>query len=106
VTDPAHPLFGRRFPLLSMSTPVYGVAHVFVLYRGYMVLRIPLFSTNLAHFKPFISTKLTLQSLQELISITKDCEQLCHIDQNISGQLCPQNCKDKLAKKSHPSSRR
>src|SRR5215211_6773439 len=40
VADPTHPLFGRRFSLLSVSDPNYCVGHVFVSYRGYMVLRI------------------------------------------------------------------
>jgi len=105
VTDPTHPLFKRRFPLLSISDPSHGTTYVFVLYREYMVLRIPLISTNLVHFKPFIPTKLTLQSLREFISTAKDCEELCHIIQNTSGRLCPQDSKEKLVKKSHPSYR-
>jgi hypothetical protein len=113
VTDPTHPLFGRRFLLLSMSVPSsqsdsssQRITYAFVLYREYMVLRIPLFSTNLAHAQPFLPTKFTLQSLYEIISIAKDCEELCPIDQNPSGQLYPPNSKDKSVKKSHPSCRR
>lgn len=107
VTDPTHPLFGRRFPLLSMSaSSSQGATYAFVSYREYMVLRIPLFSTNLVHVQPFLPTKFTLQSLHELISIAKDCEELCPIDQNPSGQLYPPNSKDKSVKKSHPSCRR
>ena len=42
VTDPTHPLFGRRFPLRSVSAPAHGAGHVFVAYRGHMTLRLPL----------------------------------------------------------------
>lgn len=95
MTDPTHPLFGRRFPLLSVSNPSHGKTHAFALYREYMTLKIPLSSTNFMYFNPLFSAKLSLQSLQELISIIKDCEELCHLNQNTSGKLYPQNCKDK-----------
>jgi hypothetical protein len=66
VTDPAHPLFGRRFPLLSVSDPNYYVGHAYVSYRDYMVLCLELSATDLAadtHRRR--TTKLTSQSVTE-----------------------------------------
>src|SRR5688572_29816086 len=47
VTDPAHPLYGRRFDLISVtgSTTPRGYAHV--AYAGNLVLRIPIVATSL-----------------------------------------------------------
>ena len=42
VTDPTHPLFGRRFPMRSISAPERGGIYVLVLYRHTFTLRIPL----------------------------------------------------------------
>jgi hypothetical protein len=48
VTDQTHPLFGRRFQVLSVSTPLNTSGHVFVRYREKAVLQIPITATNLA----------------------------------------------------------
>src|SRR3954447_13697438 len=34
VTDPSHPLYGRRFQVLSISHPPHGPGHVVVAYRN------------------------------------------------------------------------
>jgi len=106
VTDPTHPLFGRRFPLLSISSPQQGSGHVLVSYRGYMALRIPLFATNLASSRPTGQTKLTLSAVTDLISLAEQCEVLCHTNPQKSGNDCPQNSKPKSATTSRRSSRR
>ena len=72
VTDPTHPLFGRRFPRLSSHPPM--ATHVFVAYQGYMVLRIPRAATNLLPQPPRIPTTLTSHAMTELISLAKQCE--------------------------------
>jgi hypothetical protein len=41
VTDPSHPLYGRRFALLSTRPCPHSVGYIFVAYRDTMVLRIP-----------------------------------------------------------------
>ena len=76
VTDPTHPLFGRRFPLISVSSPLHGPGNVLVCYREYMVLRLPVTSTTLAASRPVISTKLTYAAVKELVTIAEDCEAL------------------------------
>ena len=74
VTDPAHPLFGRRFTLLSVSSSPQSSGNVFVAYREYMILRIPRLATNLAPVRSAGPTKLTLSALTELISLAEHCE--------------------------------
>ena len=46
VTDPTHPLFGRRFPVISVTRQARKTAMVFVAYRESMRLRIPVSSTE------------------------------------------------------------
>ena len=47
VTDPGHPLFGRRFALVSTRPRPHSVGYIFVAYRDTMVLRIPQAATSL-----------------------------------------------------------
>ena len=75
VTDPTHPLYGRRFALISMSSPLHGPGSAFVSYREYMVLRLPVAATTLAPSRPVISTKLTPDAIRSL-TIAEDCEAL------------------------------
>jgi len=49
---------------------------VFVSYRGYMTLRLPVTSTTLAASRPVIYTKLTYAAVKELLTIAEDCEAL------------------------------
>jgi hypothetical protein len=74
VTDPAHPLFGRRFPVVSVSSTGHRCAMVAVSYRQNMVLRIPISATNLVGSQPVHQTKLTLVALTELISLAEHWE--------------------------------
>jgi len=76
VSDPMHPLFGRHFPLISVSAPLHGPGNVLVRYREYMALRVPVNSTTLALSRPVISTKLTHAAVKELVTIAEDCEAL------------------------------
>src|SRR5712691_1503469 len=46
VTDPTHPLFGRRFALLSTRPRPHSVGYIFVVYRNTMVLRLPHAATS------------------------------------------------------------
>lgn len=91
VIDPTHPLFGRRFPALSISSPQQGEAHIFVMYRDYMVLRIPHAATNLAPYRPTPPrTKLTQEAITELIALAEQCEALCPSNPLRFGNACPQ----------------
>ncbi len=76
VNDPTHPLFGRRFSLISVSSPLHGPGSVFVSYREYMVLRLPVTATTLAPSRPVVSTKLTSEAIKEFMTIAEDCEAL------------------------------
>src|SRR2546422_2404273 len=52
VTDPTHPLFGRRFALLSTRPRPHSVGYIFVAYRNTMVLRLPHAATSLVAAPP------------------------------------------------------
>ncbi|WP_197036026.1 hypothetical protein [Fischerella sp. PCC 9605] len=93
VTDVMHPLFGRRFAVISISTPPSGEGHAVVAYRGHMRLRIPLSATQLALPKQYLRTKLTLESVTELVTLAKQCEVLCQSHPVRSGNASPQHSK-------------
>ena len=95
MTDPTHPLFGRRFRLLSVSSSPQSSGNVFVAYREYMILRSPLLATNLALARSASPTKLTLSAVAELILLAEQCEGLCHSDPPTSGNDYRQNSKPK-----------
>ena len=106
VTDPTHPLFGRRFPLLSARPQAPTATHVFVTYQGFMVLRIPRAVTNLLPPLPRVSTTLTSHAMTELIALAEQCEVLCHTPPEPSGPPSAPNSKPRSAPNSRPSSRR
>jgi hypothetical protein len=78
VTDPTHPLYGRRFRVLSISHPPHGPGHVVVAYRDAMRLRIPVPATSLSsdHLPP-LRTKLTRDALRELLALVPEGEVPC-----------------------------
>jgi hypothetical protein len=90
VTDPTHPLFGRRFRVVSISHPPHRPGHVTVAYREGMHLRIPVPATNLAlgNAAPPRS-KLTRAALLDLLSLVKECEDPCPVQQSASGANSP-----------------
>jgi hypothetical protein len=79
VTDPGHPLFGRRFMLLSTRPRPHSVGYIFVAYRDTMVLRLPQAATSLVTPPPASQslTKLTSHAVTELIFFAEQCEVLC-----------------------------
>src|SRR5687768_1223575 len=62
VTDPNHPLFGRRFVLLSTRPRPHSVGYLFVAYRDTMVLRIPQAATNVSAPPPEVASIAKLTS--------------------------------------------
>ena len=86
MTDPAHPLYGRRFPIISVSHPPQRPGHVVVAYRDFMRLRIPVVSTSLA---PSCAspprTKLTRTALLELLALVQECAVPCPAPPDPSG---------------------
>jgi hypothetical protein len=90
VTDPTHPLFGRRFRVVSISHPPRGPGHVIVAYRDGMRLRIPVLATNLVPGNLSLSrSKLTRAALLDLFSLVKECEGSCPGQRNASGTGSP-----------------
>jgi len=78
VIDPSHPLFGRRFTVLSISRQPRDSAVVFVAYRETMRLRIPVSSTNLARCQVRTPrTKWTREAVQELLSLVTEGDTPC-----------------------------
>src|SRR6266436_4406882 len=108
VTDPGHPLFGRRFALVSTRPRPYSVGYIFVAYRDTMVLRIPQAATSLVTPPPEPQplTKLTSHAITELISFAEQCEVLCPATQPNSGTDSPPRGKRVSAPTSRRSSRR
>ena len=106
VTDPTHPLFGRRFPVRQIGDTQRGATHVFVAYREYMTLRIPLHMTTLIPIRPATPTKLTLDAVQELVSLAEQEHNPCQHDLPTSGTNCQQIFSSKSATNSDPSSKR
>jgi hypothetical protein len=107
IVDPTHPLFGRRFPLLHSSTTLTGTGFAWVLYRGYMQLRVPLSVTNLsAVAAPAIRTQLTAEAIQELLALAGQCGLLCPSPPDTSGAVCPTSSEQKSAPPSSRPSRR
>jgi hypothetical protein len=90
VTDPTHPLFGRRFRVVSISHPPHRPGHVTVAYREGMRLRLPVVATNLILGSVSLSrTKLTRDALRDLLSLLKECESSCLDLQSVSGTGSP-----------------
>ena len=106
VTDPTHPLFGRRFPLLSARPQAPTATHVFVTYQDFMVLRIPRAVTNLLPPSSQVLTTLTSHTITELISLAEQCEVLCRTTPAPSGTRSVPHSRPTSAPSSRPSSRR
>lgn len=106
VTDPTHPLFGRRFPILSARPQAPTATHVFVTYQGFMVLRLPRTATTLLPQPPRVSTTLTSHAITDLIALVEQCEVLCRTIPEPSGPPSVPHAKTPSAPSSRPSSRR
>gem|GEM_PF-1816510 len=99
MTDPTHPLFGRRFPLLSVFAPLHSPGHVLVAYREQLVLSIPLLATNLSPSRSTYPTKLTSPAVTELISLAEQYGVLsCPTDLTTSGNACHHSSKRKSSR--------
>jgi hypothetical protein len=90
VTDPTHPLYGRRFPVLSISHPPQRPGHVVVAYRGFMRLRLPVPATSLSTGdRRLLRTTFTRAALLDLVALTKECEGPCTAQPGASGNGSP-----------------
>lgn len=87
VTDPAHPLFGRRFPVLSVSRQPGSPGYVLVAYGDTMRLRIPVPATNLATGQiPRVRTKCTAAAIRELLFLFQEVRPPCRSRRTQSGR--------------------
>ncbi len=90
MTEPTHPLFGRRFPVLSVSHPPHRPGHVVVAYRDFMRLRIPVSATNLgADNTARPRTQFTREAILALTALLKECESPCPAHPETSGVDSP-----------------
>jgi hypothetical protein len=70
VTDPAHPLYGRAFVLVSVASAPGPGRCAQVAYRGDIMLKIPIEATSLRPAGPGLpASKLTLHAIQELVRL-------------------------------------
>jgi hypothetical protein len=106
VTDPRHPLYGRRFPLFALGRSARSRGFAVVVYREPMRLRIPLSATNLGPPRSTPSSKLTLASVTELLTLTQHCEALCPLPPTPSGTTSRLTCAPPSPMTSSPSYRR
>ncbi|MDJ0682390.1 MAG: hypothetical protein QNJ18_21325, partial [Xenococcaceae cyanobacterium MO_167.B52] len=77
IIDPMHPLFGRKFEVISLSHSGQELGSAIVKYQGYMRLRIPLSATQLTPSIQYLGTKITRDSVSELVTLASQCEVLC-----------------------------
>ncbi|MDP9311444.1 MAG: hypothetical protein M3R24_11265 [Chloroflexota bacterium] len=106
VTDPSHPLFGRRFHLIPRHRPLHETAHVRVLYRTGIHLRIPARATTLTPSRPSLQAKLSVDAITELVTLAEDCEALCLLARPTSGLNLRQSSNPDSMPTSRRSSRR
>ena len=89
VIDPAHPLHGRRFPLLSVSGTLRMAGYVWVEYRPGILLMLPIQATSLRPAGPrAIPAKLCLEALEELVATAGESEGACPSSPATSGEPC------------------
>jgi len=90
VIDPTHPLYGRRFPIHSISRPLHGAGHVFVVYHDQVHLRVPLTATDLNPSPgPTCRTKLSCEALRQLLALLQQWDTPCRNDRPPSGSDFP-----------------
>jgi hypothetical protein len=90
VTDPSHPLYGRRFRVLSISHPPQRPGQVIVAYREGMRLRIPVLATNMVPGNATLPrSKLTRDALLDLLALVKEGEGSCPDHRSGSGAGSP-----------------
>ena len=90
VTDPAHPLYGRRFQVVSISHPPQHPGHVIVAYRDCLRLRIPVQATERNPDNATRSrTRFTRDALLELLALLKECPTACADLHGPSGTVSP-----------------
>jgi hypothetical protein len=104
VVDPTHPLYGRRFPLISVTGGLVSTGYARVEYRPGIVLMLPLPVTSLWPNPEAraVRTKLSVEALTELVTISGESEGTCPSSPARSGVTCPPSYADKSPSTSAP----
>ncbi len=108
VTDPTHPLFGRRFRLIAVTKTLALGAYARVECQPGTPLMLPLGVTSLS-LSPAgerTRTKLTPEALAELVAVAGESEAACPSTPAMSGRACDQRSADRSPAISAPSCRR
>lgn len=90
VVDPRHPLWGRRFRLVSVTGAWASTGYARVELRPGVPMMLPLPVTSLwqATRRSVLATKLTAGALTELIAIAGESEGACPSSLVTSGRAC------------------
>lgn len=86
VIDPTHPLFNQSFRISEWKNSPGNLGFVFVEYRHSTRLYIPIDATDLGFVPPASVTKLTYESIQALINLGMEVQNLCHSSPSTSGK--------------------
>jgi hypothetical protein len=93
VTDPRHPLYGRRFRLLTVTSGVRSAQLARVVYRPDIFLLLPISVTSLhPPTTRSVPTKLCLEALEDLLRVTAEREEECQSTPTTSGEACRPAC--------------
>ena len=88
VTDPRHPLYGRRFA--SASAQLGASGYVYVAHRSGTTLRLPVTATSLHPLPRTVTgTKLTLEAIHDLLRLAAEGEHACPSVPATFGPACP-----------------
>src|SRR4051794_38553078 len=107
VTDPRHPLYGRRFRLLTVTSGVRSAQLARVVYRPDIFLLLPISVTSLhPPATRSVPTKLCLEALEDLLRVTAEREGECRSTPTTSGEACRPACAGRSRTTSPPCSGR
>jgi hypothetical protein len=104
VVDPTHPLYARRFALVSVTGGLVSTRYMCVEYRPGIALMLPLPVTSLwpNPDRRAVRTKLSVEALTELVTISGESEGTCPSSPETSGVTCPPSCADTSRPNSAP----
>jgi hypothetical protein len=107
VTDPEHPLYGRRFTVLPAAPHSDARGYVHVAHRDGTVLPLVAAATSLHPLpRDVVRTKLTLEAIHDLLRLAAEGEHACPSAPARSGQACPLTGAASSSTTSLPCSRR
>lgn len=92
MTDPRHPLYGKTFPVVSVTSLPLSPGHVFVTYRDRALLMIPIAATSLTPRPAESRTKLAAEAIDELVARYREGEEECPSSPATSGDASPPRC--------------